>query len=69
MKKEILDRKIEALRKNTISTTEYRSRITERVVQKQTESDLRKSQKICEHLDVEKVCSSLINCYIAVGYF
>lgn len=55
MKKELLDKKMKELRKNAISPTEYRSRITERVIQKQTLGDFRKSQKICEFLDTEKV--------------
>ncbi|XP_065202472.1 G patch domain-containing protein 11 [Planococcus citri] len=54
MKKEIIEKKLKEFRPDNISTTEYRSRLTGKVVQKQTESDFRKSQKICETLDTDK---------------
>ncbi|XKL62669.1 hypothetical protein PGB90_002502 [Kerria lacca] len=53
MKKEIYEKRKQEISKNSISTNEFRFRLTEKIIQKQIEGDFRKSQKICERLDTD----------------
>ncbi len=58
-RKELYEEKLKELRSNSVSTSEFRSRMMEMKAQRQMEADLRKSQKICENLDrenVRKIC-------------
>lgn len=55
LKKEIQMKEFRAKKSATVSTSEYRSRITEQNLQRQTRGDLRKSQKACENLDATNV--------------
>lgn len=50
-RKEVYEMKLKEIRSNTVSPNEYRSRITEKVILKQIEGDLRKSQRMCERFD------------------
>lgn len=47
--------KLKEIRSNTVSPNEYRSRMTEKVILKQIEGDLRKSQRMCERFDSDNV--------------
>jgi len=49
------EKQIKEIRKNPISTSEYRSRMTEKAAKKTAENDLRKSQRTCERLDSDNV--------------
>lgn len=55
MDKKLIEQKRKEILSNAPSTSEYRSRMLEKSVQKQNEIDLRKSQKMCEYLDREHV--------------
>lgn len=54
-RKEVYEMKLKEIRSNTVSPNEYRSRITEKVILKQIEGDLRKSQRMCERFDSDNV--------------
>lgn len=64
MKKEIYEKRKQEISKNSISTNEFRFRLTEKIIQKQIEGDFRKSQKICERLDTDCVCLILFENFI-----
>lgn len=59
LRKEIQMKEFNAKKSASVSTSEYRSRIIEQNLQRQTRSDLRKSQKACENLDVTNVSFSI----------
>ena len=40
--------------------SDFKCRVTEKMKERETESDLNKSQKVCQHLDIEQVIADAI---------